>query len=64
MSKANGYLVPDEVQWAVKWEPLSEAYPERIDVKATEEAAREAIAGSAFPGVVVSREVSPWQESS
>jgi hypothetical protein len=47
-------------EWGVKWEALSPAFPEDIHLKQSREVAEAALEGSAFPGVVVCREVTEW----
>lgn len=49
-------------EWGVKWEALSPAFPEEVHRKSSREGAEHALQSSAFPGVVVYREVSEWQE--
>ena len=51
-----------EHEYAVKWESIGPGWPEDIHPKESRAAAERAIYTSAFPGVVVRRSVTEWEE--
>ena len=52
------------MEWGVKWEALSPAFPEEVHPKKSREEAADALKSSVFPGAIVGREVSEWQVQS
>jgi hypothetical protein len=48
-------------EWGVKWEALSPALPEEVHIKKSKDEAESALTGSAFPGIVVCRDVTDWR---
>jgi len=47
-------------EWGVRWEAIG-AFPEEVHPKPSKAAAMNALGSSAFPGVVVRREVTEWE---
>lgn len=47
-------------EWGVKWEAIG-AFREEVHAKKSREVAEETLERSAFPGVVVCREVTDWE---
>lgn len=49
-------------EYGVKWESLGEMFPEEIHPKPSREIAERAVADSVFPGAVIRRTVTEWEE--
>ena len=50
-------------EWGVAWEHVSMQYPAWTSTYTSKELAQSKLGGSAFPGALVSRQVTPWRVS-